>query len=490
VSKHITISPVTRLEGHFAISTDADEVTIKGKKKYRITSAKSEGEMFRGFEKILEGRDPLDAQQITQRICGVCPISHGTASIRAQEMAYGITPNKNGRLIQNLILAANYLQSHIIHFYHLAALDFVDITAILKYSGNNRTLKDLKAWVERALANKEVFPAAPFLPRYEVPYIKDDETNWTLIAHYAAALEMRKLCHEMTAVFGAKVPHSTSMVPGGCTQVPTMERILSYASRLKKVSAFIQEVYLPDLVSVAGAFPQYWEIGKGYGNMMCYGVFPMNDSGRKFIEPGVLINGKWERFDPSLIHEDVAYSWFSSASGRHPSQGETEPSPNKPRAYSWVKAPRYKGQAMEVGPLARVMVNYFSPNNSWIKKEVDGVLASLGIPAEKMYSVLGRHLVRGLESSWIEQQAFRWLDELEIDGPPARDFDIPEKASGYGLTEAPRGALGHCSPRDDDGKPGPIEKALEGVLVEDQKQPIEVARIIRSYDPCLACAVH
>jgi len=511
MSKHITIDPLTRIEGHLSVSTEAEKVSSHSDAPLRVTKAMCEGEMFRGFEKIMEGRDPLDAQQITQRICGVCPISHATASIRAQEMAYGITPNKNGRIIQNLVLAANYLQSHIIHFYHLSALDFVDITSVLQYKGKDKILRDLKAWVERSLASKEIFPAAPFLPRYEVPYIQDEQINWELVSHYVQALDMRRICHEMGAVFGAKLPHSTSLVPGGCTQVPTIERVLSYVSRLKKVSSFVDDVYIPDLIRVAQEFPQYWAIGKGYTNMLSYGVFPLDDKGNKLIGEGVLCDGTWQQLDQEMINEQVKYSWFSSPTGKHPFQGEVNPAPRKSGAYSWIKAPRYRGMPMEVGPLSRVMVNYNAPGDPWIKKEVDSVLEPLGIPVEKMVSVIGRHLARGLEGKWIVQQAFKWLEEIEIDAPPARDFDIPGTAAGYGLTEAPRGALGHwltldnhkvkkyqcvvpttwnCSPRDDNGQPGPIEKALEGVIVDDPAQPIEVARIVRSYDPCLACAVH
>jgi len=240
----LTLSPVTRIEGHLAIHAEIEPIAsgeqstrpagepaaassrpaadkqAGSKKGCRVKEAHCEGEMFRGIEKILEGRDPLDAQQITQRICGVCPISHGMASILAQQNAYGLKPTHNGRLLQNLIQGANYLQSHILHFYHLAALDFVDVKAILKYSGSDRLLGKLKAWVEQAVARKDVFPAAPFLPRYERDYVQDVGVNMSLLSHYVQALDMRRICHEMAAVFGARLPHSTAIVPGGCTQVP------------------------------------------------------------------------------------------------------------------------------------------------------------------------------------------------------------------------------------------------------------------------------
>jgi Ni,Fe-hydrogenase I large subunit len=265
------------------------------------------------------------------------------------------------------------------------------------------------------------------------------------------------------------------------------------------------------VLQVAKEFPSYFDIGRGCGNFLCYGVFLMDDAGNKFIKPGTLIDGKWEPLDPSRIIEDVACSRFSSASGLHPSQGETQPSAAKSGAYSWIKAPRYRGCVMEVGALARILVNYHDPNGSWVKNEVDNLLSAQKIPIEKLTSVLGRHVARGLETLWVARQAMKWLDEIVPDGPPARDFSIPRVASGYGLTEAPRGALGHwlsiedykikryqcvvpttwnCSPKDDKGQPGPVEQAITGTVVEKSSQPIEIGRIVRSFDPCIACAVH
>lgn len=511
----ISISPLTRIEGHLAIhaktETTANEKS-KNKKQSRVSEAYCEGELFRGFETILTGRDPLDAQQITQRICGVCPTPHGIASTQAQEMAYGIKPTHNGRLLQNLMLAANYLHSHLVHFYQLSALDFVDVKAVLQYKGKDRLLNSLKQWIESAIARNDVFPAAPFLPRYEVPYIADVGINVSLVAHYVQALEVRKIADEMSAVFAGRVPHSTALVPGGVTQVPTLERILSYKARLQKVMAFAESVYVPDLLEVAKIFPQYFDIGRGRDNFLAYGVFPMDDNGSStFMKGGAVIGGKWESLNQENILEEVGYSRFSSSAARHPKDGQTIAEAEKANAYTWIKAPRYHGEAMETGPLARIMVNYLDPSGSWIKGEVDAFLASAKLPVAKLNSVLGRHVARGLEILWVGKQAEKWLAELDVDGPPAREFAIPKSGAGYGLTEAPRGALGHwlsidnyriknyqcvvpttwnCSPRDDKGQPGPIEYALVGTIVEDPDQPIEVARVVRSFDPCIACAVH
>jgi Ni,Fe-hydrogenase I large subunit len=315
----------------------------------------------------------------------------------------------------------------------------------------------------------------------------------------------------MGAVFGARLPHSTALIPGGCTQTPTLERIYSYSSRMKRVLAFIRDVFVPDMLQVAKEFPQYFDMGRGCGNFLCYGVFLKNDSGEKYIKPGAVIDGRWEPLDEKAIAEHVRHSWYSSASGAHPSRGETVAAPGKNEAYSWIKAPRYRGQVMEVGPLARVMVNYYDPNGSEFKQEIANVLSALKITPEKMVSVLGRHVSRGIEAYWLARQTLKWLNELEVDGPPARDFDIPRNGSGYGLTEAPRGALGHwltiedyrikhyqcivpttwnCSPRDDEGRPGAVEQAIQGTTIGKEAEPIEIGRIVRSFDPCLACAVH
>lgn len=508
----VSISPLTRIEGHLAIHTKTE--AIPESTACRITEAHCEGEMFRGIENILTGRDPLDAQQITQRICGVCPISHGIASLMAQEMAYGVTPTRNGRLAQNLILAANYLQSHILHFYHLAALDFVDIKAILKYSGGEPMLQSLRAWVENAVKENQVFAGAPFLPRYEVDqYIPADDVNWRLIGHYVKALGLRTIAHEAAAVFGAKLPHSTALIPTGVTEQVTMERILAYKSRLAKLTEFINTVYLPDLLDAAKAYPDYWNIGAAYPNYLSYGSFRMEESTgeriRTFLPSGVVINGQYQPLDTSKIGEQVKNSRYSSPSGKHPYDAQTVPDISS--GYSWLKAPRYNDLPMEVGPLARVMVAYYGPGNEQIKNEINGILASANLTADKLNSVLGRHLARGLEAVWIAQQAARWLDELEPGQPAAKKFSIPATGKGVGLVEAPRGALGHwlvledhkikryqcivpttwnCSPRDDAGRPGPVEKALEGTKIQDPAQPIEAGRIVRSFDPCLACAVH
>ncbi len=505
--EHVSISPLTRIEGHLAIHTDVARTADNG---WRVTAARCEGEMFRGFEAILRGRDPLDAQQITQRICGVCPISHGLASVMAQEAAYGIEPSPNGRLAQNLILAANYIQSHIVHFYHLAALDFVDITAVLAYTGKDRTLQELKTWVQTSIDRKDLFPAAPFLPRYDGAYATDVEANCRLIGSYAEAFAMRRLAHEMAAVFGAKLPHSTALVPGGCTQPVTGERILAYRSRLDRLRRFCETVYLPDVLAVAGLFPDGWRQGRGQANFLSFGVF-REENDQPWIPAGAVIDGRWQQLDIAAITEDATCARFAGDHPEHPADSHTTVAADKPGAYSWVKAPRYRGHPMEVGPLARMMVALAAPGPNRITSALQPVLNAHGISADQLNSTLGRHLVRPLETLWLIERAAAWLDALRPGSPPARDFALPAHATGVGLTEAPRGALGHwlriadhriatyqcvvpttwnCSPRDGAGRPGPVEHALVGTRIADPDNPLEAARVVRAFDPCLACAVH
>src|SRR5208283_1702029 len=267
----ITLDPITRIEGHLGVRLDIESD--------RVVNAWCSGEMFRGFEVILKGRDPLDAQQITQRICGVCPVSHGMASVLAQDTVYGSHPPENGRLGRNLIQAANYIQSHILHFYHLAALDFVDITAVTQYKGSDPQLLGVKAWIESQMASGSPHPAAPFLPRYSGNYIENTELNILAAKHYLDALEMRTLAHRMAAVFGGKMPHVPALVPGGITERITTDKITAYSAMLARLRSFIETAYVPDVVEVARAFPDYFHQGRGCGNFLSQGVFPESSSG-------------------------------------------------------------------------------------------------------------------------------------------------------------------------------------------------------------------
>jgi Ni,Fe-hydrogenase I large subunit len=499
----VHIDPLTRIEGHLAIDLDIDGG--------RVGEARCKGEMFRGLEVLLRGRHPMDAQQITQRICGVCPISHGTASILAQDMAYGIELNDNGRVVRNLILGANYIASHIVHFYQLSALDYVDIAAITAYTGKEPALVGLRDWVTSQLGSGVLYPAAPFLPRYEGDYITDHDLNIGGIKHYLQALDMRAMAHKCAAIWCGKIPHATALIPGGVTEKVSSDKIAAYAGYLATLRTFINECYIPDVLAVASAYPAYWNLGVGPTNFLSYGVFPENSSGSKTLFPsGVVINGKLEAFSEKRIREEVKNSFFSSGTGLHPSEGETNPDPKKAEAYTWLKAPRYNGHPMEVGPLARMVVAYMQGQEP-VNGIIDSVLAQVGGTPNHLFSALGRHAARAIECKIVADRCAEWIEMLVPGQSAFEDFKVPDACSGYGLTEAPRGALGHwlsvkdgvidnyqcivpttwnCSPRDDKGVPGPMEQALIGTPIANEEHPIEAARVVRSYDPCLACAVH
>ncbi|CAN2041786.1 Periplasmic (NiFeSe) hydrogenase large subunit [Candidatus Magnetomoraceae bacterium gMMP-15] len=504
MAKTINIDPITRIEGHLGVKIEVESD--------KVINAFVSGEMFRGFEVILKGRHPMDAQQITQRICGVCPVSHGTASILAQEEAYNVRPPKNGRIMRNIVLAANYIQSHILHFYHLSALDFVDITAILNYTGNDSQLQELKSWVKAQVSSNLIYPAAPFLPRYSGKYIEDTEVNILAIKHYLDALDMRALAHKLGAVFGGRLPHAATLVPGGITEKLSAKKIASCISMIKKLQIFIDKSYIPDIIAAAYAFPEYFTIGKGCGNFLAYGVFhESDDHSNKLFSAGVIIDGKLKNFDSEKITEDVKFSRFSQESGLKPINGRTIADPHKNNAYSWIKAPRYNGKVMEVGPLARMMVDYYRGKNPKVKKLINGLLDKISGKPRDLISVLGRHAARAVECKIVADRCLEWIEELNPNRPVFTDFDIPESAEGIGLTEAPRGALGHwlkindykisnyqcvvpttwnCSPRDANDNPGAVELALVGTPIADKNNPIEATRVVRSFDPCIACAVH
>lgn len=504
MSQTITIDPITRIEGHLGIKVDVDGGVV--------AEAWSSGESYRGFEQILVGRDPLDAQHITQRICGVCPIEHGVAANLAQEDAYGTPLPTNGRLLRNLLEAANFIQSHILHFYTLSAVDFVDVTAVLGYTGKDSTLNFLKGWVETELGRSDYFPAAPLLPRYAAEYIADSELNLGALRNYVTAFEMRTEASKLGALFGGKLPHAANMFPGGVAQPVKSEMVAEAAKIISRLRHFIDEHYVPDVIAAAGAMPQYFSLGAGPGNFLSFGVFHEDNAKTTALFPsGVLIDGVLSDVDPGNIIEEVESAYFSSPSGQHPSLGTTVPQEHKEGAYSWLKAPRYALQVMEVGPLARMLVAYHR-NDARVKLAVDGLLAAVGRPAADLDSVMGRHAARALECSLLAARVEEWIDELVVGGETQSTIVKSTGVSGMGLTEAARGALGHwiaiddaglieryqcvvpttwnCSPRDDRDQPGALEQALVGVPVADPDNPIEAVRVVRSFDPCLSCAVH
>jgi len=462
VATTITIDPVTRIEGHLRLDVTVD--TVGGEEQ--VVDARSSGTMFRGFEIILAGRDPRDAAQYTQRICGVCPVSHAMASCLNLDAAFGVTPPDNGRILRNLVLGANFIQSHVLHFYHLSALDFIDTTGLLD--------------------------ASPWTPRYVTPDMATGSVASTLVNNYVAALHLRRKAHQMGAIFAGKLPCIGSFVVGGCTETVTAEKVADFRSLLAELRAFIDNVYLQDVSTVSSLFPAYFQLGGGNGNLLAFGAFDLDAGGTsKFFPGGRITDGIPGTVDPAGIIEYIKYAWYTDASGTHnPAQGVTVPDAEKPAAYSWLKAPRYADKAHELGPLARMWVN---------NQYTNGV------------SALDRIAARALETKLIADAMDGWLDQLTPGAPVYSPSTIPQQATSMGLTEAPRGALGHwmdvdnsvisryqvitptnwnASPRDNLEQPGPIEEALVGTPVVDLAQPVEILRVVHSFDPCLACAVH
>jgi len=499
----IVIDPVHRIEGHLRI-----EVLLDG---HEVKEARSAGTLFRGFEVILRGRSPVDAQQLTQRVCGVCPIAHATASALALDAAFGIADKvpANGRIIRNLILGSNMLQSHILHFYHLAALDYVDVAAAADYAGDNDDLAAVRDFIARGRL-------APFAPRYEGDYRLPRDLNLKATADYAEALRIRRTCHEMLAVFGGKMPHQCGIVPGGASDGPTPSKIASFLGRLDTVRRFVNDKYLPDVFAVAGAYADHFAIGAGCRQYLTYGNFDQASSlapltGRnRFFAPGIWADGKVDKVDVAAITEAVTHSRFEGDGPLFPHHETTIPQPNKPGAYSWLKSPRYNGRVFEVGPLASILVNY-ALGHPVVKPLVDSALSTAGVGLDALPSVMGRHLARAIHAKVIADAMVEWLGQLKPGEPHCAEWTIPATGDGCGMTDAPRGGVAHwirirdhktanyqlvvpttwnASPQDDQDRPGPIEQALVGTRLRDPENPFEVVRIVRSFDPCLACAVH
>lgn len=502
-STTITLDPITRIEGHMKVEAVVDGGQVK--------EARCSGTLFRGFENILVGRHPLDAVRLTQRVCGVCPVIHGSASAACLDEALGVAGQvpANGRLVRNLILASNYLQSHILHFFTLAALDFVDVAALADYDGPESELRSVRAFVDRKAL-------APFFPRYEGDYRCDKQTNVDLVRGYLRALHVRRLCQEMLSVFGGKMPHEVGIVPGGVTCEVTADKIATFLAKLLEVRDFVEHVYLPAILTVAQAYGDYFGIGRGCGRFLTYGAFNQGADStdalrrKRLLPQGLLAGGRLGPVDASKIREEVACSRYADACAAHPFQGATLAEPHKDGAYSWLKAPRYDGAPAEVGPLARALVGYAAGDPAW-KAQIDAALAAAGLKADQLVSVLGRHLARVLECRILIPAMTGWLTQLAPGQPAGIALSIPDSGDGAGLIDGPRGALGHWiqirdkkiaryqlvvpttwngSPRDDAGTPGPVEQALLGTKVKDRDNPFEIVRIIRSFDPCLACSVH
>jgi [NiFe] hydrogenase large subunit len=534
----VIVDPITRIEGHLRIMVEVENGKIK--------DAWSSSQLFRGLEIILKGRDPRDAQHFTQRACGVCTYVHALASTRCVDNAVKVNIPANARMMRNLVMAAQYLHDHIVHFYHLHALDWVDVTNALKADpqkaaklaaniaparpGNSaeslKAVQDrLKAFVETGQLG--IFTNAYFLGGHDAYYLPP-EVDLIATAHYLEALHLQVKAARCMAVFGGKNPHTQFTIVGGCTNYDAMtpDRIAEFTALWKETKQFVDQVYIPDLLAVAGFYKDWGGIG-GTTNFMAFGEFPTDDSSSEkymnscFFPAGVMMNRdlkKVDKVDLKAITEHVKYSWYKGDQPHHPYEGVTDPQYTKlddKERYSWMKAPRYNGKAMEVGPLARVLIAY-AKGHKETKGLVDTVLKKLSIPATALFSTLGRTAARGIETAIVAEKMDGWIKEYAAnikkgDSNLAAKWEMPAEAEGVGLVDAPRGALSHwikikdkkidnfqlvvpstwnLGPRCAAGAVSPVEEALIGTPIADPKRPVEILRTVHAFDPCIACGVH
>ncbi len=566
--KRVVVDPITRIEGHLRIEVNVDPQNV-------IRNAVSTGTMWRGLEVILRGRDPRDAWAFTQRICGVCTGVHALASVRAVENAIGMPIPENANTIRNIMHLTLYSQDHLVHFYHLHALDWVDVVSALSADpvATSQLAQSISSWPVsspgyfRDLQNTlkkfvESGQLGPFRngywghPAYKLP----PEANLMAVGHYLQALDFQKEIVKIQTIFGGKNPHPNWLVGGvpspinvnnvGAVGAVNMTQLNMVGDIIDRTIDFIDNVYIPDLLAIASFYKDWAQWGGGLSSkyLLSYGDCPKsaNDysAGNLMMPRGAIIEGNLnEVHDVDLgkadeIREQIAHSWYKYAGGKdslHPWEGETDPDFDPGKAvkegdtfkqfdesakYSWVKAPRWNGHAMEVGPLARVVIGYVKGIPEY-KEVVDMTLAKLGVPVTALFSTLGRTAARGLETT-IAAHALKGEYQKLIASIKAGDTATanqqahdphtwPKSCKGYGFVEAPRGALGHwidiedmkiknyqcivpttwnASPRDGAGNIGAYEAALLNTPMADPEKPLEILRTIHSFDPCLACATH
>ncbi len=550
----IVVDPLTRIEGHLRM-----EAQVEGG---AISDAWSSGTMFRGLELVVRNRDPREAWYWLQRICSVCTVVHALASVRAVEDALEIEVPDNARLVRNLIAGAQLVQDHVVHFYHLQALDWVDVASAIKAdpAKTAQIAGSLSDWAKSGVGHfRAVQTTVRTLvesgqlslfangywghPAYRLP----PEVNLLAVSHYLDALEFQRDYIRIHAALGGKNPHLQTFLVGGMStamdpdspQAPiNPERLQLLRTLIEMGRQFVRQVYVPDVLAVAGFYPDWFTRGEGVGNFMSYGDYPdksMRDPSAFFFPGGVVRKrdlSAAQPFSPEKVTEYVARSWYAygdNKPAKHPFEGETKPTYTGPappydylhvdQKYSWLKAPRYENEVMELGPLARFLVAYAAGKQP-AKGLVDSVLAQIKQPATVLFSTLGRIAARALEAQLMADKLTDWWQELEDNlgrrvlamhnGARWDPDSWPQSCRGFGQHEAPRGALGHWveiedgairnyqviapttwngGPRDAMGQRGPYEAALIKHPIADPDKPLELLRTIHSFDPCLACAV-
>jgi len=544
----IVIDPVTRIEGHLRVEVEIDENNI-------VTEAWASGQLFRGIETILKNRDPRDTGLIAQRICGVCTNSHYRASISAVENAYGIKPPRNAEIIRNLVSLALFVQDHLVHYYHLHSLDYVDVVSALEADAEkasqiahqwhkqpyNCSKGDLEAVKEKLSTFVKAGRLGLFANGYwgHSAYKLSPEENLIHMNHYLEALKIQREVSKAIAIFGGKTPHPQNLVVGGVTSVMDMlnpQRLNDYLFIIKDTQQFLKRAYLPDVKMVVAAYRNDIKagFGRGSGNFMCSGGYDLgslneNESESLFAN-GVIWGHDFENieaFDESHITEEASRSWYADEKPTRPYDETTEPSYTDLNAdgtlktegkYSWIKAPRYQGQPMEVGPSARMIIGYLK-NAKLIKPYVQSFMDDCDLQLMDFSSTIGRNAARAIEAEVTCDVIFSYVSEL-IENIKYYDEEtwtkyqfetLPTESQGCAVFEVPRGTLSHfiriqdakvhnyqavvpttwnASPKDATGQRGPYEEAIVGLHLADSSQPLEVIRAVHSFDPCLACAVH
>jgi quinone-reactive Ni/Fe-hydrogenase large subunit len=538
MKRKIVIDPITRIEGHLRIEVEVDDDNI-------IQEAYASGQLFRGIEIILKDRDPRDAGLLAGRICGVCTNSHFRAAVSCVEDAYALQIPKNAQIIRDLMAMALFIQDHVVHFYHLHSLDFVDVTKALEadtektsrtaYAYSDNPFRNSRTHYDNVKQKLKTFidsgKLGPFANGYwgHKTYRLTPEQNLIMLSHYLDALKFQTNISKAVAIFGGKTPHPQSIVVGGISSVADMlnpSRLNEYIFLVKEAKEFIDRAYLPDMKLLATAYRSEIKAGTGRanGNFISVGGYDFDES--RLFESGVIYNHDFdtvEEFNHEKISEHIDRSWYRDEGEEElfytdlneDATLRTEKSSDK---YSWIKAPRYDGNTMECGPLARLLVNYAKENKPF-KPFVDTFLKETGLELMDLCTAVGRNAARAIETQYITEFIFKLVNNLlqnikyyDTKTWTQYDFESLKKESrGKAFFEVPRGVLSHfisvkeqkihnysviapttwnATPKNADAQRGAYEEALIGMKLEDTDKPLEVLKIIHSFDPCIACAVH